>query len=66
MEPVAPPPRTITVHFTARDGRTYSVIRRVWFVKGFGHYIKWNRKTVIVDPMATSLTVTEARPPSWR
>ena len=44
------PARWILLHYTTRDGRVQTVQRAVKFEKGFGHYVKWRKREILVEP----------------
>jgi len=44
------PRRRILLHYTARDGQTQTVERAVMFEKGFGHYVSWRKREILVGP----------------
>lgn len=50
-------PRTIIVRWHDAQGHAHSERRRVNFAKGFGPYIRWNRRPILVDSMQTEITV---------
>lgn len=58
-----PKRRTILVHFRNRAGVTQTEQRQVFFARGFGHYIKHDRRLFLVDdPDASSLTIGPRAP----
>lgn len=62
MSIVHPPRRAILVHWRDTHGRVQTVERLVFWARGFGHYVKHNRRVYLVDPEQTSLTIGDAAP----
>lgn len=55
--PTAPAPRTVVLVWRDADGAEVREQRIVHFVKGYGSYVRWNKRHLFVEPLQTELRV---------
>ena len=58
----APPPRTIVVRWRDANGREQAEPRTVRFCYGFGHYIRWNKRFLLVEHGQSELVIDDELP----
>ena len=46
---VKPKSRTIVIRYRDPQGRPSTTTREVHFLRGYGHYIRWNKRMVLID-----------------
>ena len=56
------PPRRIVVIWRDADGAEYRELRQVHFERGFGHFVRWNRHFMLVDPLQEELRIDRPGP----
>jgi hypothetical protein len=61
-EPIAPSPRTVVIVWRDCDGNEVREQRIVHFVKGYGSYVRWNRRHLFVEPLQEELRVNGVGP----
>lgn len=56
-QPAKPPARIVLINYRDGAGVECHAERHLKFAKGFGYYVRWNKRYILVDPLATSITV---------